>query len=130
MDKLTLKAKFAEVFLEQIPFSIRTDLLKDRTFLSEFGLEDLTVLSFKELKVSFKRKNLFDAVRTVKLDSELLEIADITGGIWQLKYELVSDGSGEIRIEVSKDEQSFILPDLSILSPLKETRLKLSLIHI
>ena len=114
MNSPHIKSELAKMALRHVPALIRNDLLADPSFLEEYGFGDATVLSFGEFGVSLNRSDLFNAVRVAMSNSIVAEVADLEGQIWQVKN---ISSAGELpKLEFSRDDRRFILPDLSALS--------------
>lgn len=122
MNSPLIKSELAKMALRHVPALIRNDLLADPSFLEEHGFGDATVLSFDEFGVSLKRSDLFKAVRIAMSNSNVAaEVVDLDGQIWQVKN---VNSAGELpKLEVSRDDRGFILPDLAALSPNAKIRL-------
>lgn len=122
MNSPQIKSELAKMALRHVPTLIRNDLLADPSFLEEHGVGDATVLSFSEFGISLNRSDLFDAVRIAMSNSTAVEFADLEGQIWQVKN---VNSAGELpKLQVSRDDRGFILPDLSALSPDVKIRLR------
>lgn len=122
MNSPYIRSELAKAALRQVPALIRNDLLADPNFVEEYGFGDGTVLSFGEFGVSLRRSDLFNAVRIAISSSTVTEVADTEGQMWQVKN--ICDAEELPKLEVSKENKGFILPDLSVLSSDANVRLR------
>jgi len=122
MNSLHVKSELAKMALKRMPTLMRNDLLADPNFLEEHGFGEAAILSFDELGITLKRSDLFNAIRFVMLNSTSTEVPDLEGQKWQVNN--VNSVGGLPKLEVSRGDRRFILPDLSVLSPNAEVRLR------
>lgn len=116
-----VRAALAQSVLEYFPPLIRDSLLEDTCFREEYGLTTDAVLSFGDSGISVQRSEFLDAIRVLFSDVSGVEIIDTEGQKWDLKN---SSGEGELsRFALCRGDQRLILPDFSVLSPSRSTRL-------
>jgi hypothetical protein len=122
MNSPHIKSELAKLALKYVPASICDDLLADPSFLEEYGLEDIRVLSFGEFAISLRRSDLFNVVRGAMSSATVYDVIDLDDQVWQLKN--ISDMAQLPKLVLSRDGQGFVLPDLSVLSSDVTVRLR------
>jgi hypothetical protein len=114
MDNSYRKSILAKSALSLVPPLLRQTLLENINFREEHGFLDVSVLSFNDLGISFRRSDLFDAARLAVSSSLAVDITTLEGQLWLVKN-TAADGELPI-LELSRENQGFVLPDLSALS--------------
>lgn len=117
-----LRASLVQATLEHVPPLIRQSLLEQRSFREEFGLGIDAVVKFDDLDISIQRSELFQAIRDVLDDRPGVAVTDTDGKNWTISAE--SEKGEQPRILIADDDQRYILPDFTALSPNSATRLR------
>lgn len=110
-----VRTLLAQAGLDLVPPLIRKTLLEDSDFRKDYGFKIDFVLSFGDSGFSFRRSDLFDAVRKILGGALKAEVTDEDGRKWDLK-----DISGEREspgLLISHGEQRIIMPDFFVFSP-------------
>lgn len=110
-----VRSALAVAALELVPPLIRKDLIGQKEFRSEYGIESHAVLSFGDTGVSIPRSELFEAVRSVLSGRPDIDLNDVDGRNWKL--EIKSKPEELLRLSIYCGEQRFNLPDFTALSP-------------
>lgn len=122
INKPYVTAEIVQIALRLLPPMIGETLVGDDSFREEYGLVCDAVISFNDAGVSFKRSELYNAVRKCISDVLKVELYDKHGQKWELKN---IGKKGELSsFELSCDKQRFILPNLAVLSPDRTIRLR------
>ena len=121
-NSLYVRSRLAQAALEHVPPLVRKSLLEDSSFQAEYDLFADGVLRFSDSGLSIRRSDLFKAVRMVLSGTATAEITDMDNQDWELKNIITEKELP--RLVISREKQQSTLPDLSILSPDSETRLR------
>ena len=112
----------AKIALGFVPPLIRKSLLKEKSYREKYGLKTEAIIALEDGRSSFKRAELFDAVRSVFHGDGESEIFDTNGIVWNIQNEV--DELGLPKFVLSSAEQRLILPNLSILSNESSIRIR------
>jgi hypothetical protein len=116
------KTLFAKASLSIVPPLIRDTLLQDSTFCDDHGLKADAVITFEPVSLSISRSKLFDAIRSVLSDMSEVIVTDVEGQEWKLVSK--NENPNEPTLELSYDGESLLLPDLVVLSPNPQLRIR------
>ncbi|MBE9109292.1 hypothetical protein IQ273_07675 [Nodosilinea sp. LEGE 07298] len=116
------KALSAKVSLDIMPPLIRNTLLQDSTFCDDHGLKADVVITFEPVSLSISRAKLFDAIRSVLSDMSEVIVTDVEGQEWKLVSK--NENPNEATLELSHEGGSLLLPDLTLLSPNPQLRIR------
>ncbi|MFB6475905.1 hypothetical protein ABER99_26730 [Paenibacillus glucanolyticus] len=116
------KGIVAQSVLNFIPPKIRTTLLKDSDFRKENGLSIDALLTFNTSDISFKRSELYDAIRETLNSLSPVAVLDKNGQVWELADK--SDRNN-VRLILKNKEHRLVLSDFYSFHPDSATRLRL-----
>ncbi len=117
-----VKAAIAQAFLENAPPSIGESLIERQAFREDYNLSTEAMILLEGADVSFARSMIFASVRDLLGDREEATIGDTNGGNWLLEKE--SSGVGSVNLVLRSGSRRLYLPDLGVLSPHREVRLR------
>ena len=114
-----IRASIAMAALELFSRRVRGTLVSDPKFRKEYGVSADAILSFDNGAVEFQRSVLLDAVR--RSFDATTTVDDMGGRQWSIEF-LVNEQPPKITLVQS--EKRFVVANLVLLSPDRDTRLK------
>ncbi|MEQ8442532.1 MAG: hypothetical protein RKK11_11340 [Alphaproteobacteria bacterium] len=117
-----VRSSLAQAALEHVPPLIRQTLVERRDFREQYGFRADAVIALGGAGISIPRSELFEAIRTVLGDRSEVVVGDTDGRDWKVFAE-VEEGE-QPRVQVSRDDLRYNLPDFTALSPDSSIRLR------
>lgn len=122
MNNPYVRYALARKALELVPPLVRGTLLEDSNFRKEYGFVRDRTLSFDGYDISVQRSTLFVAARKVLSGASEKKVINTKGQKWRLRN---ISKEGELpNLSLSRGERHFSLPNLTVLSLDKDTRLR------
>jgi hypothetical protein len=122
-EEAYVRASRAVLAMKLFPKLIRDALITDDGFRAEYGLATDAVVAFGNSGVSFQRSLLLEAVKRA-FDPAMSRptVEDTAGQSWQV--DVLSGDNDTPTIAVAGGTQQFVLAGLAMLSPDRDTRLR------
>ena len=122
MNNPYVRYALARRALELVPPLVCGTLLEDSNFRKEYGFVRDRTLSFDSYDISVQRSTLFGAARKVLSGASEKKVINTKGQKWRLRN---ISKEGELpNLSLSRGERHFSLPNLTVLSLDKDTRLR------
>src|SRR6266496_2002083 len=118
-----IKSALAQAGLALTPPLVREALLNDASFRDEYSLKLDGILSFSNSGPNIQQSEFFEGIRRVLSGRTPTHVSDVDGQKWEIKN--ISEPGELPQIVLSGNlQEPMYLPDVSMLSPDRETRLR------
>lgn len=122
MNNPYVKSVLAQTALDLTPPLICETLLKESDFWEKYSLKADMTLSFPDIGTTFHLASLYKAVRKVLSGATEKKVIDTKSQKWRLKN--ISREGDLPHLSLSRGQKHFSLPNLTALSPDRDTRLR------
>ncbi len=117
-----IRASFAIAALQHFSPIVRNAIIGEKDFRNEFQVTADAIVNFGKEGIGFQRSVLFDAIKAaLSGNGEELSVTDTGGSAWRVQILRDKDPT---TVAFAQGEKRFLVTHLALLSPDKETRIK------